>query len=215
MSARLPVENSDTVNLVCALLVRYPEIASMRSTPGEGSVRFSFAVSQRLDRPAQRALVDQIESHVESFLTLTGEGGEIGVECESDRAMSFVHVTRDLETFTKDELAMLTSLFADRFGAALVRNPVPDEHPDEDPVAAGRTRGIGHRSLTRSRSLQEPRRISRREARSGLLLEISKESKGVGPQIATLDHPAPDRGRRRLPGARYSEALRSARARPT
>ena len=134
MSARLPVENSDTVNLVCALLVRYPEIASMRSTPGEGSVRFSFAVSQRLDGPAQRALVDQIESHVESFLTLTGDGGEIGVECESDRAMSFVHVTRDLETFTKDELAMLTSLFADRFGAALVRNPVPDEHPDEDPV---------------------------------------------------------------------------------
>lgn len=134
MSARLPVENSDTVNLVCALLVRYPEIASMRSTPGEGTVRFSFAVTARLDRSSQRALIEQIESHVDGFLALTGERGDVRVECESDRAMSFVHVTRDLETFTKDELAMLTSLFADRFGAALVRNPVPDEHPDEDPV---------------------------------------------------------------------------------
>lgn len=134
MSARLPVENSDTVNLVCALLVRYPEIASMRSAPGEGTVRFSFAVAQRLDRAAQRSIVGDIELHVDGFLALTGDGGKVRVECESDRAMSFVHVTRDLETFTKDELAMLTSLFATRFGAALVRNPVSDEHPDEDPV---------------------------------------------------------------------------------
>ena len=134
MSARLPLENSDTVSLVCALLVRYPEIASMRSTPGEGTVRFSFAVSHRLDRAAQRAIIESIESHVEGFLALWGESGKVRVECESDRIVSFMHVTRDLDTFTKDELAMLTGLFAERFGAALVRNPVPDEHPDEDPV---------------------------------------------------------------------------------
>ncbi len=135
MSARLPVENSDTVSLVCALLVRYPEIASMRSASGEGTLRFSFAVVHRIDKATQRAIVEEIETHVEGFLSLLGEsGGEVRVECESDRAMSFVHVTRDLETFSKDELAMLTGLFAERFGAALVRNPVPDEHPDEDPL---------------------------------------------------------------------------------
>jgi len=134
MSARLPVENSDTVSLVCALLVRYPEIASMRSTPGEGSVRFSFAVQNRLDRASQRAIVEEIESHVQGFLSLTADSGDVRVECESDRAMSFVHVTRDLDTFSKDELTMLTALFAGRFGASLVRNPVAEEHPDEDPV---------------------------------------------------------------------------------
>lgn len=106
----------------------------MRSTPGEGTVRFTFAVSGRLDRSSQRSLIEQIESHVDGFLALTGEGGEVRVDCESDKTMSFVHVSRDLETFTKDELSMLTSLFAERFGASLVRTPVPDEHPDEDPV---------------------------------------------------------------------------------
>ena len=134
MSARLPVENSDTVNLVCALLVRYPEIASMRSAPGEGTLRFSFAVQTRLDRVRQRAIVEDIEAHVQGFLALGDECGEVRVECESDRAMSFVHVTRDLESFSKDELSMLTTLFADRFGATLVRNPVADEQPDEDPA---------------------------------------------------------------------------------
>jgi len=134
MNTRLPAENSDTVNLVCALLVRYPEIASIRSMPGDGTVRFTYAVASRIDRATQRRVIEEIESHVDGILSLIGEPGEVKVECESDRALSFVHVTRDLESFTKDELAMLTSYLADRFGSALVRNPVPEEHPDEDPA---------------------------------------------------------------------------------
>jgi hypothetical protein len=134
MSARLPAENSDTVSLVCALLVRFPEIASLYSTAAEGRVRFSYAIGSRLDKNKQRALIDAITSHVEGFLALFDEEGDVSVECEAARGLSFVHVTRDLETFTKDELAMLTSFFADRFGSALIRNPAPDAHPDEDPV---------------------------------------------------------------------------------
>lgn len=134
MSARLPVESSDTISLVCALLVRYPEVASIRSAPGEGLIRFSFALRRRLDRAAQRSIVEQIEAHAQGFLALTREQGATVVECESEKGLSFVHVSRDLESFSKDELTMLTSLMAERFGAALVRNPVPDEHPDEDPA---------------------------------------------------------------------------------
>ena len=134
MTARVPAENSDTVSLVCALLVRYPELASVRTASGENRVRFSFAVSGRLDKKTQIALTDEIDSHVHGFLSLSGDEGSVVVDCESDRAMSFVHVTRDLDTITKDELGMIVGLFADRFGAALVRNPAPEAHPDEDPV---------------------------------------------------------------------------------
>ncbi len=134
MSARSPVENSDTVSLVCALLVHYPEIMSIRCTTCEGTVRLSFAVGQRIDRKTQQLVLEEIDAHVGGFLSLMGEGGRVHVESETDRAMSFVHVTRDLETFTKEELSMLTGWFAERFGDALVRNPVPDEHPDEDPA---------------------------------------------------------------------------------
>ncbi len=134
MTVRPPTENSDTVSLVCALLVRYPEIASVRSAAGENRVRFSFAVTGRIDRKTQLALAEEIESHVHGFLGLTGDDGPVIVECESDRAMSFVHVVRDLETISKDELGMIVGLFAERFGSSLVRNPVPDAHPDEDPL---------------------------------------------------------------------------------
>ncbi len=136
MSTRLPVENADTISLVCALLVRFPEIASVRSTPGDGTFAFTLVVSSKLDRAMQRGIVATVGDHVEGLLALTREApGSIGVEFETDKAMTFVHLTRDLKSFSKDELVMLVGLFAEQFGAALVRNPVPDEQLDEDPAA--------------------------------------------------------------------------------
>ena len=130
------VDNADTVSLVCALLVRFPELASIRSMPAERVVRLTFAVRTRLDRAAQATLIESVEEHVRSFLALAKDEPEVlKVECEGDRAMTFVQVARDLGSFTKDELELQVGFFADRFGDALVRNPLPDDHLDEDPVA--------------------------------------------------------------------------------
>ncbi|MEO6836601.1 MAG: hypothetical protein ABI231_11955 [Candidatus Tumulicola sp.] len=136
MSARTLVENADTVSLVCALLVRFPELASIRSMPADRTIRLTFAVRARLDRQAQSAVAEAIEEHIRSFLALSADEAEtLRFECESDRSMTFVHVTRDLESFTKEELELHVALFGERFGDALVRNPVPDDHFDADPVA--------------------------------------------------------------------------------
>ena len=133
MYNRLPVENADTVSLVCALLERFPELASIRSLPGDGTVKLTFALRSKLDRAAQAALAETIEDHVGGFLVLgKDEPVTVKVDCESDRAMSFVHVTRDLETFSKEELELLVGLFGQRYGDALVRNPQSDERDDED-----------------------------------------------------------------------------------
>ena len=136
MSTRLPHENADTVGLICALLVRFPEIASVRSLPNDGTVRFTFVVSKKLDRAAQRAVVETVTDHVDGFLHLGDDAArKIAVECETEKAMTFVHLTRDLDTFSKDELVMLVGVLGDRFKEALVRNPAAEEHLDEDPAA--------------------------------------------------------------------------------
>lgn len=135
MSTRV-VENADTVSLVCALLVRFPELASIRSGPTDRTLRLTFAVRQRLDRAAQAALSEAVEEHVRSFLALAKEEATtLRVECEGDRTMTFVHVTRDLETFSKEELELQVGFFNDRWGDALVRNPHPDDHLEADPAA--------------------------------------------------------------------------------
>ncbi len=130
------VENADTVSLVCALLVRFPELASIRSFPGDRTARLTFALRRRLDRSAQSALAEAIEEHIRSFLSLAKDDAQtLRLECEGDRSMTFVHITRDLETFTKEELELHVGFFGERFGDALVRNPMPDDHADTDPAA--------------------------------------------------------------------------------
>ncbi len=86
MSTRGLVENADTVSLVCALLVRFPELTSIRCGPADRTLRLTFAVRQRYDRAAVAKLSEAIEDHVRSFLALSREEpAVIRVECEGDR----------------------------------------------------------------------------------------------------------------------------------
>jgi hypothetical protein len=50
--------------------------------------------------------------------------------------MSFVRITRDARSFTRDELQLLVSLFAQRFGDRLVVNPATDDDGFEDDASA-------------------------------------------------------------------------------
>lgn len=133
---RAHVENADTVSLVCALLVRFPELTSIRAGAADGTLRLTFALRQRLDRAATAALSEAIDDHVRSFLALAKEEpATLRVECEADRGLTFVNVTRDSETFSKEELELLTGFLRDRCPDALVLNPVPDDHLEADPAA--------------------------------------------------------------------------------
>jgi hypothetical protein len=131
---RTAFESADTVNRVVALLVRFPELHGIRSNPAAASLTLTYAVRvrRRLDDEAMRALAEFVGEHVRAFhaigdepierFTLTGEG---------DPDVTFVHVTRDLATFSPGELALQASLFAARFGDALLTNPQAEE-ADED-----------------------------------------------------------------------------------
>lgn len=130
------MENADTVSLVCALLVRFPELASIRAVPSDRTVRLTFALKQRLDKRAQSELCDALGDHVEGFLSLTrDESRTVRADCEGDRSTTFIHLTRDTESFTKAELEMVVAMFSERFPQTLVRNPLPEDHLDADPAA--------------------------------------------------------------------------------
>jgi hypothetical protein len=137
ISTRAPFESTDTVNVIVALLVRFPEISSIVARPSDGTVRLSFVVAQKLDRRMQRELTAVLAEHVSTFLELAGEEpAALDLNCETDDSTTFIHLTRDVASFTKAELQMQVALLTERFGEALVKNPPPDEPVAEDPEAA-------------------------------------------------------------------------------
>ena len=126
-------ESADTVNRVVALLVRFPELHSIRSNPADATLTLTYAVDRRLDAGAMRALEDFVGEHVRSFHALGGDPIErFAVTCEQDVKVTFVHVTRDLATFSPEELALQASLFVARFGDALLTNPQAEEADDDE-----------------------------------------------------------------------------------
>ena len=128
-------ESADTVNRVVALLVRFPELHSIRSNPADATLTLSFALRERLDRAKTRALGERVGEYVRAFLDLRGESPvKIGVASERDTAVTFVNVTRDAESFSREELELLVAMFAEQFGERLVRDG--DNAPDDDDPAA-------------------------------------------------------------------------------
>lgn len=128
--------NSDAVGHVTALLVRFPEIATIASQSASGSIVLSFVVSGRLDRAAREATRETVGDHVRTLLAAAGEEPRsLAVICESHDGLTFIRITRDAVTLTREELDMLTALFVDRFGQALVKSPTHDDPGEEDRAA--------------------------------------------------------------------------------
>ena len=130
---RTAYESADTVNRVVALLVRFPELHSIRSNPAAASLTLTYAVSKRLEAAAMKSFSDVVSEHVRAYHTLAGEPVErITVNSENDTKVTFVHVTRDLATFSPEELALQSAVFREHFGEALLTNPQADEAVDGD-----------------------------------------------------------------------------------
>jgi len=131
-------ESADTVNRVVALLIRFPELHSVRSNPADATLTLSFAVRERLDRAKTNALAERVSDHVRAFLDLRGEDepAKIAVTCDRDAAVTFVHVTRDAASFSREELELLVAVFADVYGDRLVRDASDDAADDDDDPAA-------------------------------------------------------------------------------
>jgi hypothetical protein len=133
ISSHAPYESSDTVNLIVALLVRFPEISSIGVRPKDRTVKFSYVVGRRLGRVEQRKIGEALVEHIGAFVELGGDGARVAeVSCEADERLTFVHVVRDSLTISKSELELHVSLLAERFGESLVRNAPPSDSSDEE-----------------------------------------------------------------------------------
>ncbi|MBD5606956.1 MAG: hypothetical protein IAI48_17990 [Candidatus Eremiobacteraeota bacterium] len=135
--ARLPSESSDAVGLVVALLVRFPEIATIVSHPTDGTLTLAFAIDARIDRRTELETREGVSEHVRSLLDVVGERADcLTVVCEADESTSFVRVTRDARSFSREELQMIVALLCDRFGATLLRSPAADDDAFDDEASA-------------------------------------------------------------------------------
>lgn len=133
---RVPSEASDAVGLIITLLVRFPEIATIVSHPTDGTLTLSFGIADALDRATAAIVRESVIDHVSVLLTCGREHADVlDVRCESDAGMSFVRVTRDVRSLTREEFHVVVAVIAERFGDRLVKSPAADDAFEDDATA--------------------------------------------------------------------------------
>ncbi|HVA36896.1 MAG TPA: hypothetical protein VNJ51_04720 [Candidatus Dormibacteraeota bacterium] len=133
IAQRMPTETNDAVNLIVSLLVRFPEITSVRSNQTDQTLRLTFAFSTAFTRAQARRLIDGVLEHLGAYHEVSGGAPVVlGADCDVDQGASFLHVDRDLKSISKEEIAMLVDLLREGFGEHIVANPVPEESSEED-----------------------------------------------------------------------------------
>lgn len=118
----------DGINLLASILVCYPEIGTVSYEPGEDeALRFTYALSPL---PAQRdceSAAAALRDSIETYHALAGvAGARIGISLEAQGRTAFLHLIRDVRTLSRGEIGMVSQLMADRFGDALLVDPLLD-----------------------------------------------------------------------------------------
>ncbi len=110
-----------SAGLLVSILLRFPEVGSVTFDPLSHSLRFTLLVRGRLGADAFGRLRALLEDSVRAFGSLQGaEPRLLAVERTSFRSVTAIELTRDVETLTREEIALLIELARDGFGDGLV-----------------------------------------------------------------------------------------------
>lgn len=118
--------------LLISLLLRFPEIGSVRFLPEDGRIAFTFLLRQAKGHVCLAAFERSVHAHLDAFSRVNGgRTGFVSVEFKTYGELSIVEVVREVASFSRHELSLLISLIRDCFGEALVVETVESLRVDE------------------------------------------------------------------------------------
>ncbi|MGI6081398.1 MAG: hypothetical protein ACOYEP_00810 [Limnochordia bacterium] len=124
--------------LLISILLRYPEISSVRFLPQDGCIGFTFLLRQPENGVCLASFEHSVLSHLDAFSALGKvEKGFVSVECKTYGTLTVVEVIREVKAFSRQELSMLISLIRDHFGDALVVETGDALHLEEQMLEEG------------------------------------------------------------------------------
>ena len=127
----LEKENAAGLRLLISLLIRFPEIGSLRYLPDSRSLLLHFYVRPAEDASFDAATVETVlKNHLTAFLELNREKSEILATgwTPLDGVMRLT-LERDLQSISLHEISLIITLLNERLGSSLLveKNLVADD----------------------------------------------------------------------------------------
>lgn len=163
---------SNSMSLIAFLLMRYPEIGSVRFDPQEKTLQFSFVVTRSSPETELTAFRTQLLGSLRAITELQGrEVGRTEVSHAIYEDLTFIEVTRGIHSLNQEEIALLIGLVQQTFGGSLLLDQ--DEGAQEEDILL-QEEMIEHMLEDLKDSRQEKRLIGFRE--EGRVLVFNRAS---------------------------------------
>ena len=125
---------SNSMSLIAFLLVRYPEIGSVRLNPVQQTMHFSFI----LTRPLAGAEIEKFKDVLSFSLDSLGElnqheTGQVEIQSAQDGSLTFLEIIQEIASLSQEEISLTIGLVRQHFGGFLLSDQ-EDGIQEEDMV---------------------------------------------------------------------------------
>lgn len=112
---------NDGIDLMISLLVRYPEINTVKTDPKVGEIIFSFLLKKELTQMEFAAWEQELAKNIDTFLFIQNKQALVmRFQLQVYDGYSFVEVVRDFQTISQREISLLIQLVHNHLGMYLL-----------------------------------------------------------------------------------------------
>ena len=114
-------ELCESVGLLISILVRYPEIGTVKFNPGSQTLRLSFLLSRLIDENEYEVFAEKIRTSLETYNVLEGHDQVIiETALRSFDNISVIEVDRDVHTLSKTEIGLIITLMKEFYAGGMI-----------------------------------------------------------------------------------------------
>ena len=107
---------SNSMSLIVFLLMRYPEIGSVRFDPEQKSLQFSFMLTKALSEEVFESFKDKFLTSLKALAQLQDKNlsqAQVGIATYD--GLTFLEITRDIVTLNQEEISLIIGLVQEQF----------------------------------------------------------------------------------------------------
>jgi hypothetical protein len=102
---------SDSVNLLVSMLVRYPEIGTLRFESSDSTLNLTFILTTVPTVEQFYSFKDYLEKSLQSFYYLSAyDNPYLKITMTPYDSITVIHIARDIDTLSKSEIALMIKI---------------------------------------------------------------------------------------------------------
>lgn len=118
--------NVDGINLLVSILVCYPEIGTLSFEPIDDSLKMTFVLRKIPKAENFEIVKDLICRSISAYHALEGlKNAVIELKMSNYQGIAFINIVRDMDTLSKGEIALISTLIKEKFEDILISDVDP------------------------------------------------------------------------------------------